>query len=360
MITFSGGQADAKQITAVTSITIKVNGKHSLKCVGKNPRLAQAKSKNDKNITGLVNQIEAGKIVVHSYLNASPYTIGSTDTEIVSIEFASNEDTDAQFFASILLEVKADTVEKTGQATGTITIPASTSGGTATTQDESFTLSWQDDGDAVIQVTYIINDNVLTTYYPIETWKSGKHILNLYYPLSGLTANTYNTFRVWLKMTGGSALVGRAQAIATISGQGLSANKVWDGRLEFSDTAALVRFSGLKSVGYTAAVSTELITPTPAAFLDSLPLFRAGGLSITAFTDTAKVDPVVVTETINVADKRKMAYSAVYVKVTDKFELQTAYAYKSTEGTIDEGRMCRLTVNTEQFARVDGLEVKNG
>ena len=360
VITFSGGQADAKQITAVTSITIKVNGKHSLKCVGKNPRLAQAKSKNDKNITGLVNQIEAGKIVVHSYLNASPYTIGSTDTEIVSIEFASNEDTDAQFFASILLEVKADTVEKTGQATGTITIPASTSGGTATTQDESFTLSWQDDGDAVIQVTYIINDNVLTTYYPIETWKSGKHILNLYYPLSGLTANTYNTFRVWLKMTGGSASVGRAQAIATISGQGLSANKVWDGRLEFSDTAALVRFSGLKSVGYTAAVSTELITPTPAAFLDSLPLFRAGGLSITAFTDTAKVDPVVVTETINVADKRKMAYSEVYVKVTDKFELQTAYAYKSAEGTIDEGRMCRLTVNTEQFASVTGLEVKNG
>ena len=360
VITFSGGQADAKQITAVTSITIKVNGKHSLKCVGKNPRLAQAKSKNDKNITGLVNQIEAGKIVVHSYLNASPYTIGSTDTEIVSIEFASNEDTDAQFLASILLEVKADTVEKTGQATGTITIPASTSGGTATTQDESFTLSWQDDGDAVIQVTYIINDNVLTTYYPIETWKSGKHILNLYYPLSGLTANTYNTFRVWLKMTGGSALVGRAQAIATISGQGLSANKVWDGRLEFSDTAALVRFSGLKSVGYTAAVSTELITPTPAAFLDSLPLFRAGGLSITAFTDTAKVDPVVVTETINVADKRKMAYSEVYVKVTDKFELQTAYAYKSAEGTIDEGRMCRLTVNTEQFASVTGLEVKNG
>ena len=360
VITFSGGQADAKQITAVTGITIKVNGKHSLKCVGKNPRLAQAKSKNDKNITGLVNQIEAGKIVVHSYLNASPYTISSTNTEIVSIEFASNEDTDAQFFASVLLDVKADAVSKTGQATGTITIPASTSGGSATTQDENFTLSWQDDGDAVIQVTYIINDNVLTTYYPIETWKSGKHILNLYYPLSGLTANTYNTFRVWLKMTGGSASVGRAQAIATISGQGLSANKVWDGRLEFSDTTALVRFSGLKAVGYTSAVSTELITPTPAAFLDSLPLFHAGGLSIMAFTDTAKVDPVVVTETINVADKRKMAYSEVYVKVTDKFELQTAYAYKSAEGTIDEGRMCRLTVNTEQFASVTGLEVKNG
>jgi len=361
VITFSGGQADSKQITAVTGITIKVNGKHSLKCVGKNPRLAQAKSKNDKNITGLVNQIEAGKIVVHSYMNASPYTISSTNTEIVSIEFASNEDTDAQFFASILLDVKADAVDKTGQAKGTITIPATTEGGKPTTQDENFTLTWKDDGDAVIEVTYIINDHELTTYYPIETWKSGRHILNLYYPLSGLTANTYNTFRVWLKMTGGSASVGRAQAIATISGQGLSANKVWDGRLEFSDTMALIRFGGLNASAYTADATTEFLTPTPAAFLDSVPLFRAGGLAIAAFTDTAKVDPVVVTETINAADKRKMTYSEAYVKVTDKFELQTAYVYKSTENEIDDGRMCSVTVNTEQFAAVTGLEVvRNG
>lgn len=361
VITFSGRQADAKQITAVTGITIKINGKHSLKCVGKNPRLSQAKSKNDKNITGLVNQIEAGKIVVHSYMNASPYTISTTNTEIVSIEFASNEDTDAQFFASILLDVKADAVDKTGQAKGTITIPATTEGGVPTTQDETFTLTWKDDGDAVIEVTYIINDHELTTYYPIETWKSGRHILNLYYPLSGLTANTYNTFRVWLKMTGGSASVGRAQAIATISGQGLSANKVWDGRLEFSDTMALIRFGGLNASAYTADATTEFLTPTPAAFLDSVPLFRAGGLAIAAFTDTAKVDPVVVTETINAADKRKMTYSEAYVKVTDKFELQTAYVYKSTENEIDDGRMCSVTVNTEQFAAVTGLEVvRNG
>jgi len=150
-------------------------------------------------------------------------------------------------------------------------------------------------------------------------------------------------------------------AIATISGQGLSANKVWDGRLEFSDTMALIRFGGLNTIAYTADATTEFLTPTPAAFLDSVPLFRAGGLAIAAFTDTAKVDPVVVTETINTADKRKMTYSEAYVKVTDKFELQTAYVYKSTENEIDDGRMCSVTVNTEQFAAVTGLEVvRNG
>lgn len=48
-------------------------GKQSLKCVGKNPRLAQAKSRNDKNISGLLNQIEdnakTGKIGIHTFTN---------------------------------------------------------------------------------------------------------------------------------------------------------------------------------------------------------------------------------------------------------------------------------------------------
>ena len=53
VLIFSGGQADNARITCITSIQTRVGGKQSLKCVGKNPRLAQAKSKNDKNISSL-------------------------------------------------------------------------------------------------------------------------------------------------------------------------------------------------------------------------------------------------------------------------------------------------------------------
>lgn len=63
VLVFSGGHADENQLACVTGFQIKINGRHSLKCFGKNPRLAQAKSKNDKNISMLLNQIEAGKIV---------------------------------------------------------------------------------------------------------------------------------------------------------------------------------------------------------------------------------------------------------------------------------------------------------
>ena len=73
VLTFAGGQADEGRITCITSIRQKIGGKQSLKCVGKNPRLAQAKSRNDKNISGLLNQIEdnakTGKIGIHTFTN---------------------------------------------------------------------------------------------------------------------------------------------------------------------------------------------------------------------------------------------------------------------------------------------------
>ena len=61
-LSFTGEQADATKYACITSNSIKIGGRQSIKCVGKNPKLSQAKSKNDKNISGLLAQIEAGKI----------------------------------------------------------------------------------------------------------------------------------------------------------------------------------------------------------------------------------------------------------------------------------------------------------
>lgn len=358
VITFSGGHADGEQITCITKYEFKVNGQHTLKCVGKNPRLAQAKSKNDKNITGLLNSVEAGRIAVHTFMNASPYTIGSTDTEIASIEFASNEDTDAQFHGSILLDVSADEVEKTGTATGTITIPATTDGGEATEQEQEFTVKIKNDGQAVLTVTYVINDNVLTTYVPVETWHSGKHILNLYYPLSGLEANTYNTFRVWVKMENGTATVGRGQAICTISGQGLSSNNNWDGRLEFEDQMDNVRFAtSMEVVETQASVSMYTEMPQPMGIVEQFKLASYEGFGFVGIMDTVQVNPVIVTEIIEVADREEMEFNTYFVKTESVFEFETSYEFGSQEYPIDSGRMTKLVTNTEQFARIDSLEV---
>ena len=124
VLTFVGGQADENQISAITSNQVKIYGKQTLKGVGKNPRLAQAKSKNDKNISGLLSQIEAGKIGIHTFTNASAFTVRNQDTKIISIEFATSEDNHAQFFGQVIVDVDADAVTRTATASGNVTIPS--------------------------------------------------------------------------------------------------------------------------------------------------------------------------------------------------------------------------------------------
>ena len=64
VIKFTGGHADETKRAAITSIETKINGKQKIKCVGKNPRLAGAKSKNDKNIAGLQSSMNENKLSI--------------------------------------------------------------------------------------------------------------------------------------------------------------------------------------------------------------------------------------------------------------------------------------------------------
>ena len=116
VLSFSGGQADSTKFACITSNSIKIGGKQTLKCVGKNPKLSQAKSKNDKNISGLLNQIEAGKIGIHTFTNASAFTVANVDTKIISIEFATTEDNHAIGAAFGVSGAQGDVFGRCGRA----------------------------------------------------------------------------------------------------------------------------------------------------------------------------------------------------------------------------------------------------
>ena len=257
VLTFSGGQADSQQITCVTSFTVKIGGRQSLKCVGKNPRLSQAKSKNDKNISGLLNQIEAGKIGIHTFTNASAYTLGETNVRIISIEFASKEENHAQFFGQVVVDAAAKAVERSANASGTIVVPfpSATTGsdadtGTESTEegtaadstdvsvDVSLPVTWTEDGKVICYVTFELNDTEILLHHPVETWHSGKHILSLYYPIENVVPNITNTFNVYMRMENGSGTVGIGDCIASISGQAMAAAAAWDGKITIEETAA--------------------------------------------------------------------------------------------------------------------------
>lgn len=269
VLTFTGGQADGNQSTCITSFHCKIGGKHSLKCVGKNPRLSQAKSKNDKNISGLLNQIEAGKIGIHTFTNASAYSVADTNVRIISIEFASKEETHVQFFGQVVVDTSAAQVEKSASAKGTVVIPfpstetdAGESSSGSTTNDISVEVElpvvWTEDGKAVAYVTFEFNDEEILIHHPVETWGSGKHILSLYYPIDNLIPNITNTFNVYLRMEGGNGIIETGECIASISGQAMAAAAAWDGRITTEETTGrFVIGGGMNVRPYSETIKIE-------------------------------------------------------------------------------------------------------
>ena len=301
VLTFTGGQADGSQIACITSSNCKIGGKHTLKCVGKNPRLAQAKSKNDKNISGLLKQIEAGKMGIHTFTNASAYTVAETSVRIISIEFAAKEETHVQFFGQVLVDVSAEQVNRSATASGSIVVPFPASGGgtgedtgggtdmdsnggetgggepgtdtdtESVTVDVELPVTWTEDGKAVAYVTYEFNDSEILIHYPVETWGSGKHILSLYYPIDNLVPNITNTFNVHLRMEGGTAAIDTGGCIASISGQGMAAGAAWDGTITVEEYVQPFALKGsLQAKAFSGEMGFETMELVKKFYSDSI------------------------------------------------------------------------------------------
>lgn len=299
VLTFSGGQADGEQMTCITSFQCRIGGRQSLKCVGKNPRLAQAKSKNDKNISGLLNQIEAGKVGIHTFTNASAYTVAEDDVRIISIEFAAKEETHVQFFGQAVVDVRAAQEERTASASGSIVVPipvgtdagaetggnrdsageddgsardgSGTGGSTDITVEVELPVTWTEDGKAVAYVTYEFNDSEILAHCPAETWGSGKHILSLYYPIDNLVPNITNTFNVYLRMENGTGEIGTGGCIASISGQGMAAAAAWDGTVTMEEYVSRFAFGGgLGMKGFAGEMGIETMELVRKSYADSI------------------------------------------------------------------------------------------
>ncbi len=201
VLTFSGGHADETQISCITNITYKIGGKQTLKCVGKNPKLAGAKSKLSKELSGLLGSSSSDSISYYHFTNASPFSIRNSATEIISIEFASTKETSAMFQATVILEV---------------------------TDVQSI---------AEMNVIYELNMLEYEHFQPVKTYSNCKDFLTLFFPLPTIDGNSSNNLSVSLKISDGLVTIGEGKIKATISGQGLVAGQgEWDGKLEIVDT----------------------------------------------------------------------------------------------------------------------------
>lgn len=293
IIQFRGGNADESQITCITSSQIIIGGKQTIKCVGKNPMLSQAKSKTDKTITGLLNQISEVEVNFFSFTNATVFTLTETEVKVIDIDFASGEATQAEFQGTVLVEAESEknVIEET--ASGTIIVPIPIQllkeklGLEEVADDEesldvsvevNLPMQWEQEGKVILKARYVLNDTNVELFYPTESLGDGKHIIPLYYPIGNVLPNLLNNFSVYLSASGGTASIEQGDCIATISGQGLvAASAEWDGKIEVEDTIGRMKlcYGGVQL--FTEAVQTEDMVPKSVALGEQISQIRLGG-----------------------------------------------------------------------------------
>ena len=214
VIAFSGGIGGVTG--CITSFTWNFNGtdNYIAKGEGKDPSLVNARSKTDKDVSGILSMISAQEFQYYIFRNLEAIDIGDgEEVEIINIRFASLISTIVIMEAEILLDI--DT------AVSGITYD-----------------------DAVGQVTYYINNELVTDYKPVETWVDGNHVLHLMYLLN-IGEAELTKFIAKLKMTGGSASIPPLGVQAVIHGQGLAVVEGWDGYIDVEDTVGVIDFSGI-------------------------------------------------------------------------------------------------------------------
>lgn len=204
IVVFKNGIADGDKISCITQFDWKYGNDYSIKGVGQNPELASARSKTDKNLTGIMKSGEENKIQYYSFTNASDIKIEDGETKtIINIRFQCTQPTTAIFHAEVLLQAE-------------------------TTVDDITYM------DAIGKVLYYFNSELVVDYEPQQVWMDGRHMLHLLYYFN-LQNSQINDFDVRLNMTGGSAFIKQMSIKAAIYGQNLYATDKFDGIIKITE-----------------------------------------------------------------------------------------------------------------------------
>lgn len=360
VLQFTGVHADENKMSAITSITTKINGKQSVKCVGKNPKLAEAKSKNDKNISGLISSISENRLSVYTFTNALALDVGAAKVSIINMEFASGDETNAEFHAQCIFQVASNAVERSVKAETEIDINSIDDEGKKIEEKKviSFPINWSEDGKSELTIYYMLDGHEVEEFHPKESWLSGNHLLTMYYPIIEMEANQLHTFEVLVSMKNGSAHIDDQDIMATITGQGLGVQDRWDGRITADDTLEPIEFAGMKTHILGEKLTVHFIAPTRSGLSDGLGSIALTGMPLHMINETISLFSPIVHDIVETADRKKMTYNKQYVLDEAVFNLRKDYEITGgTESRLDRGRMTKLVIPTGEFESLLSLNV---
>ncbi len=240
LVVCEGGVAGDTLTCCVMAIEWTFKNTTTLKGFGSDPNLMNGKSSTDRALQGALNKTKENELVIHTYINASEYTLADNTPEtVIDIDFTTVKHT----IVTMLHEINID-LDVTGST-------------------------------ATVTAYYYLND-VLEAYQPVGTFsEDGKHILTLMYFVDTLLDGNSYEWKVKLEVDGGTATIDRGDIHAWLQGQGLLAIDDFDGHIEVQDTFTPVT-GGQMIVALAESLTLDVQTPFDLVGSDTLSSVYAG------------------------------------------------------------------------------------
>lgn len=247
---FPGGRA-ANSKCCVMKIDYSFSNGLKLSGYGNDPALANARSKVDKNLAGLLSQTDGKTIRYYTYVNASPISDIGEEEIVASFHFATVEETTVTMWHEIQLDCALD------------------------------------DSDVPMQVKvhYYLN-GVEEAYSPIMTiGESGIHTLDFNYFLVGIAGGLRNEWTVTVECVDGTADIDRNGVHVCLQGQGLVGEDAFNGLIEASDEIPLFVVKAIEECRFTDSAilhtqNSEFVQPS-----DNIELLDTNAIDVVEFTE---------------------------------------------------------------------------
>lgn len=300
------------------------NGGYKITGFGSDPALATAKSKTDKNLEGLRNNVSTNEILFFNYENASAIQIGDGESKaIIDIRFTSSVSIGVLFQAEVLLDATAEE-------------------------------------DVIGSIEYTLNEVTIMGYNPTETWKNGKHILSLMYMLM-IEENSINRWLVKLNITGGSIAIAQGAVRAVIYGQGLVGTVEWDGFITLEEKLTQIALKDAIEVSkaLTCTVIAGLIDVERNVVEEQLQTIQVlNQISVGNLLEKTEIRWGIASWTFTT--ESECTYSSRYVTIDENmFKLASTFVNKSTNESIDRGMMNVVKLDSTEFESIQSAIVSD-
>ena len=202
-IRFTDGLADGS-LSCITKYAFTFNQRYEMSGSGADPNLASAKSKSDKDISGLLSSVNDTAIQFYFFISVANVLVEDKRARmVIDLDYTAREGASVVFHGEIKHKITLTPEPEPPEGeTPTIKIPK----------------------EATIAVTYYVNGEEVTEYYPVDMETAGTHLLHLQYFWDVAEDTLDGDFQVWIRMDGAKMDIKAGDARGYLMGQGLAAD----------------------------------------------------------------------------------------------------------------------------------------